>query len=390
MTTSSTQQTTSQQSAPWTVQQPYLKQAFDQAQGNLSNANANQYTGQQIAQFTPEQLANFQQMQGYGSNPAGANTSTNVGIDTANAGSSALQDALNGLKTYTPGGGTQSNIDAATAYANNPATQGLIDAAMRDANRSVSEQALPQIARGAATSGNTMSSRRAISEGLVERGLAEKTADVSANIRGQQFNNGLALAEQGRQSDNSAILDALKSSASAGGNAVNSGVNSIGSGIQQQGGLFDIANAGAAGGQQNQQNQIDNAKGMAEYGSDTAAKNLQAFMSIVGSNQWGGQMNGSTTETSTPSTWNTIASGLGILNSFMKLSDRRMKQDIRCIGQADNGLPIYTFRYLNDPKREVHMGFIAQDVEKVRPEAVVEVGGLKHVNYELAGSGAIA
>jgi len=246
----------------------------------------------------------------------------------------------------------------------------------------VSEDVLPQLARSNALNGNTMSSRNAISQGLVQRGLADKTADVSANIRGQHFDNGLQLAEQGRQYDNSAILDAIKARGAMGSDAVNSGVNAIGSGIQQQGGLFDIANAGGAGGQAAAQAQIDNAKAMSEYGTDRSAQNLQNFFNIIGAQNWGGTQQG--TSTSTPSLWSTIGSGLGLGASLFKLSDRRLKTDIRCIGQADNGLPIYLFRYLNDPKGELHMGFMAQDVVKSHPEAVTKVGGIMAVDYELA------
>ncbi|MBR1173889.1 tail fiber domain-containing protein [Bradyrhizobium sp. KB893862 SZCCT0404] len=121
---------------------------------------------------------------------------------------------------------------------------------------------------------------------------------------------------------------------------------------------------------------------MSEYANGTAAQNLQNFFNIIGSNNWGGTQTG--TSTSTPSTWSTIGSALGMGASLFKLSDRRLKTDIRCIGAADNGLPIYTFRYINDPKGELHMGFMAQDVEKVRPEAVSKVGGVMAVNYELA------
>ena len=382
MTTSSTSSQSS--SAPWSVQQPYLTQAFQQAGTNLANANGSTYTGQQVAQFTPEQLAAFKAQTAYGSNSTGADTSTNVGINTANAGSGALTDAFAALKGYTPTGGTQSNIDAATAYANNPATDGMIDAAMRDARRSVSEDVLPQLARSNALNGNTMSSRNAISQGLVQRGLADKTADVSSQIRGQQFDQGLQLAEQGRQFDNNAMLDAIKARGAMGSDAITSGVGAIGSGIQQQGGLFDIANAGGAGLQQNTQNQIDNAKAMSEYGTDRSAQNLQNFFNIIGAQNWGGTQQG--TSTSTPSLWSTIGSGLGLGASLFKLSDRRLKTDIRCIGQADNGLPIYLFRYLNDPKGELHMGFMAQDVIKSHPEAVTNVGGIMAVNYELASA----
>ena len=64
----------------------------------------------------------------------------------------------------------------------------------------------------------------------------------------------------------------------------------------------------------------------------------------------------------------------------MFLSDRRAKTDIAEIGKSYDGLPLYRFRYIGDP--ELRVGVMAQDVEQVRPEAVVEIDGLKHVNYE--------
>jgi hypothetical protein len=61
------------------------------------------------------------------------------------------------------------------------------------------------------------------------------------------------------------------------------------------------------------------------------------------------------------------------------LSDRRAKEDITQIGTLDNGLPVYTFKYKGGDT--IHMGVMAQDVEKVNPDAVLEIGGIKHVNY---------
>lgn len=60
-------------------------------------------------------------------------------------------------------------------------------------------------------------------------------------------------------------------------------------------------------------------------------------------------------------------------------SDRRVKEDIRRVGTTDGGLPVYTFRYVGQPT--VHMGVMAQEVERVMPEAVGEVGGVKTVDY---------
>jgi hypothetical protein len=64
------------------------------------------------------------------------------------------------------------------------------------------------------------------------------------------------------------------------------------------------------------------------------------------------------------------------------LSDRRAKEDIRRVGQTDNGLPIYVYRYKGGDT--FHMGVMAQEVEAVQPEAVVErPDGLKAVRYDL-------
>lgn len=64
------------------------------------------------------------------------------------------------------------------------------------------------------------------------------------------------------------------------------------------------------------------------------------------------------------------------------LSDRRAKEDIRRVGQTDSGLPIYVYRYKGGDT--FHMGVMAQEVEAVQPEAVVErPDGLKAVRYDL-------
>lgn len=67
------------------------------------------------------------------------------------------------------------------------------------------------------------------------------------------------------------------------------------------------------------------------------------------------------------------------------LSDRRAKEDIRRVGQTDDGLPIYVYRYKGGDT--FHMGVMAQEVEAVRPEAVVQrPDGLKAVRYDMIGT----
>ena len=82
-----------------------------------------------------------------------------------------------------------------------------------------------------------------------------------------------------------------------------------------------------------------------------------------------GALSGSTTTTTAP-------------QSFF--SDARLKEDIKQVGTAKNGLPIYTFKYKGDDAEQTHIGYMAQDVEKVHPEAVGESHGYKTVDYDKA------
>lgn len=72
-----------------------------------------------------------------------------------------------------------------------------------------------------------------------------------------------------------------------------------------------------------------------------------------------------------------LAGSLG--SAAIMASDIRVKTDIVRVGQLDNGLPVYAYRYLNGGPMQI--GVMAQDVEIVNPSAVVEVNGIKHVDY---------
>lgn len=63
----------------------------------------------------------------------------------------------------------------------------------------------------------------------------------------------------------------------------------------------------------------------------------------------------------------------------MAFSDRRIKTDIKKVGMLDNDLPVYAYRY--KAGGPMHIGLMAQDVEKVNPDAVAEIDGIKAVNY---------
>jgi hypothetical protein len=89
------------------------------------------------------------------------------------------------------------------------------------------------------------------------------------------------------------------------------------------------------------------------------------------------------------SSWNATMGGLLGLGAGMIKSDRRAKKNIDRIGSVfavtDEGgrerLPVYEYEYRKgegDGRR--HVGPMAQDVERIDPGAVREIGGVKHID----------
>lgn len=81
-----------------------------------------------------------------------------------------------------------------------------------------------------------------------------------------------------------------------------------------------------------------------------------------------------------------LGSSMASALPMLALSDERVKEDISEIGETHEGQPLYSYRYIGDPTPRV--GLMAQDEEKRDPDNVVEIGGVKAVNYDraLAGS----
>ena len=83
---------------------------------------------------------------------------------------------------------------------------------------------------------------------------------------------------------------------------------------------------------------------------------------------------------------NAMMQGLFSLGGAAMMSDIRTKENIKYLGQLTNGLPFYEFEYKPEFKgfggEGKFVGVMAQDVEKVTPEAVIELpNGYKMVNY---------
>ena len=82
-----------------------------------------------------------------------------------------------------------------------------------------------------------------------------------------------------------------------------------------------------------------------------------------------------------------MGAALGIGAAFAgRPSDRRLKENIELVGRDERtGLPLYEFEYKGGDGR-VFLGVMADDVEKVYPEAVLEMSnGYMAVDYKLLG-----
>lgn len=67
-------------------------------------------------------------------------------------------------------------------------------------------------------------------------------------------------------------------------------------------------------------------------------------------------------------------------SNLLMASDRRLKTDIKRVGQTDTGTPIYSFRYKSGGP--THIGYMAQDLIEGQPNAVVTgPDGFYRVNY---------
>jgi len=84
--------------------------------------------------------------------------------------------------------------------------------------------------------------------------------------------------------------------------------------------------------------------------------------------------------------WGALVGAGGTLGAAAIKSDIRVKENIERVGMHfRNGLPIYEFNYKGIPNRRFR-GVMAQDVEKVYPDAVIEThDGIKAVNYDMLG-----
>lgn len=169
-------QTQTQTSDPWSAQQPYLKDIFQQAQALNQDGPADYYGGPITA-------------------------GTNANLDSVFSDPTIQTDGqfLGGLRDNTAAMSGASNVydqGLANQVANNPFVQQQVDSVASDVNRNASTQ-MAQNNMNAGMFGNTGSSSTGVQNALVQQDANRTIGDASTSLRGNAYNQGVNAGFQG-------------------------------------------------------------------------------------------------------------------------------------------------------------------------------------------------
>lgn len=247
--------------------------------------------------------------------------------------------------------------------------------------------------------------------GLVAANLARQqqlgTAQAMSPIYQQGYSQALGTAMTGAQSNRAALQNLASQLQGIGqqgyGQQMGAAQQLAGLGQQQYGQGLGAAQQLGALGQQQYGMGAGTAQQLAALGTGAQAAGLQGAQAQLGA----GTLEQQTQQADLTARYQqflqergydfqvaqflaNIAMGTGALSGSTTttqqpmpfFSDRRVKHDVKEIGKTHDGMPIYSFKYNGD--EQTNIGLMAQDVEKRRPDAVYDMGGVKGVDYKQA------
>jgi hypothetical protein len=320
----STDKTETSQTSPWGPQADALTQAFQQAQQayqQTQNGGVKPPTDY-TAGANQNQQNTYQQAIDFSNGNAGtAQSQIGAGQTAINTGQTNLTNATNGLNSFNSvnSNNPQSLIDAAKSYASGQDIPAQVKLAMQGATEQARDVTMPGIEMAAANSGNTNSSRAGIANGLVQRGLAEQSANLSGTLQSQAFQNGLTLAQQQAQNNNVNNLTALSQQGNLGVNSLNSGNTGVNSGVTNESNVLNIGNGGGTGQQNATQADLTNQLQQWQHSQSDPYTSLQSLMSIIGSQNWGSNSSGTSHTESDPGLLGIAGGLLGAATGVKKL-----------------------------------------------------------------------
>jgi hypothetical protein len=342
-------------------------------------------TTNNVTQIPPEVLARYNAVnaraetvaqapyQAYSQDPnafvAPLSQTQQAGIQNTNAMAGAAQPyygAATGLAAQSTGSVNPSGLNVGQYM--NPFTQSVVNATQAAMNQQQGQQLSQQQAdaiRGGAFGGDRAGLQRAQLMG--QQSLAQ--AQAIAPLYQQNYNQALAAAQQQQGvglGAEQANRQNLQNAAQLFGN--------IGTSAQQAG--LAGAQAQLAAGQQQQQTQQAGLQALYNQFQQQQGFPYQQAQFLANIATGTGALSGNAS-----SGTSTTTGGGGFF------SDERLKENIKKVGETNDGQPIYRYNYKGDQRTQI--GLLAQDVEKDHPEAVGSSQGYKTVDYKKATEGAI-
>lgn len=330
---------------------------------NLRDTGFQRYTGEQVAPFSQQQQSSF-------------------GMTDSIANNGTANDSRSLIDRYS--GSPASSISAGriadnmSPYMNQYVMEALapqlrqFDLQAADQNRATDAQATASGAFGDARAGmqrsNDVFNQNVARQGLVADAY-NRAFNTAIGAGAQDVSNNMSA-----QGTNANLLEQALQRALGGSSALQ--------GLQNQ--QLGVAQAQNAAGQQQTAN--DQARRTADFNqwlmgqqypfqtADLLNRSIATGTSAVPPGQ--------TQTQSRPDN-----SGFALLGSLgtLLLSDAREKDDISQVGEMFDGTPVFSYSYKRDPAKRTHIGVMAQDVQRRRPEAVVTLSdGTKMVDYRKA------
>lgn len=372
--------TSTTNSAPWVGQQPYLNNLFSQAYGTYSNYLQNPATAA-VAGFTPMQ----NQAMGETQNVAnGTNFNNASGLN--NSAASYTTNLLNGNYLNSNPGNAAFSQFANGSMMNNPYESGALDAANNAITRAYQTATAPQTSSAFEGAGRYGSGANANAVSQNQQDLATQLGNTDAGLVNSMYQQNMGNMLQGAQglssNYNTAAQQQLQGSYNA-PNLVNS-INGAATNLYNMGGNQQALNQAYLNAPWQQLGNFSNLI-QGQYGGTTNSS--QPYYT----NQTAGALGGAASGAAMGSMfgpWGTAIGGIGggLLGAF---SDRRLKKNIELTDEKlENGLPIYRYRYQWESPLVRRFGVMADEVRRVRPDAVhTHASGFDMVDYNAIGAG---
>ncbi len=291
------------------------------------------------------------------------NEQQRTGIANVNAAAGSAQPYIDAATVATTAGmGSAQPGELEIAKYMNPYQQQVIDATMRQLAQS-NEQAQSGALGTAISSGAFGGDRAGIAAANLANQQGMAMGSTLAGLNAQNYGQAVQTAQQQQGVTLGATQADLARFLQGGGQLANLGVTAQQAGLQ---GAEAQINAGTL----EQQTEQAGKTALVNQFMQEQGYPFQVAQFLANIALGTGTASGSTTTTTQPTPF---------------FSDRRLKEDVKRIGKTDDGLPIYSFKYKGDDAEQTHVGFMADEVEKVKPEAVgLHPSGYKTVDYAKA------